>query len=222
MIQEAEEHPINFEIKIDFRDKKPVTEQIYAVLQHRIQEGLLLPGDRLPTVRQLASQLKINFNTVARAYRRLDHDGLITTRQGRGTFVLEAEIQEADESSVETGQDETSGTEATTLSPTTANFTAPETEAEAKTDPLARIAQLIFTEVQQAGVTISELVDYLQSQQEAPRKKFSREYKQRSWKKAPGKRISVHSPARSTASTEKKRFLHRAMKRTIRRASRHV
>lgn len=50
--------------------------------------GELKPGDQLPTVRVLAKKLKVNFNTVARAYRLLDSGGLISTQQGRGTYVL--------------------------------------------------------------------------------------------------------------------------------------
>jgi GntR family transcriptional regulator len=50
----------------------------------------LRPGDRLPTVRELASQLEVNFNTVARAYRLLDRAGVVSAQQGRGTFVLDA------------------------------------------------------------------------------------------------------------------------------------
>jgi GntR family transcriptional regulator len=49
----------------------------------------LKPGDQLPTVRQLALELRVNFNTVARAYRMLDEAGLISTQQGRGTYILE-------------------------------------------------------------------------------------------------------------------------------------
>jgi GntR family transcriptional regulator len=49
----------------------------------------LTPGDQLPTVRQLASELRVNFNTVARAYRMLDEAGLISTQQGRGTYILD-------------------------------------------------------------------------------------------------------------------------------------
>ena len=57
-------------------------------IQSLILREELLPGDQLPTVRQMAAELSINFNTVARAYRMLDQAGLITTQQGRGTYVL--------------------------------------------------------------------------------------------------------------------------------------
>jgi GntR family transcriptional regulator len=49
----------------------------------------LTPGEQLPTVRQLAADLRVNFNTVARAYRQLDEEGIISTQHGRGTFILE-------------------------------------------------------------------------------------------------------------------------------------
>jgi GntR family transcriptional regulator len=48
-----------------------------------------MPGDQLPTVRQLATDLRINFNTVARAYKLLDEAGAISTQHGRGTYILE-------------------------------------------------------------------------------------------------------------------------------------
>jgi GntR family transcriptional regulator len=56
---------------------------------HLVATGVLKPGDQLPTVRQLATDLRVNFNTVARAYRLLDEAGVISTQQGRGTYVLE-------------------------------------------------------------------------------------------------------------------------------------
>jgi GntR family transcriptional regulator len=49
----------------------------------------LKPGDQLPTVRALASELRVNFNTVARAYRILDEARIISTQQGRGTYITE-------------------------------------------------------------------------------------------------------------------------------------
>ncbi len=77
------------EISIDFRSDVPVTNQIVAQVQNQIANGLLRPGDQLPTVRALALDLRVNFNTVARAYRILDEAGIISTQQGRGTFILE-------------------------------------------------------------------------------------------------------------------------------------
>lgn len=77
------------QITLDFHKKRPLCDQIQDVLRERILAGLLLPGDQLPAVRELATRLAINFNTVARAYRQLDQEGWISTQQGRGTFVLD-------------------------------------------------------------------------------------------------------------------------------------
>lgn len=68
----------------------PLVSQLAFQLSARIRQGVLAPGDRLPTVRQLADQLGIHFNTVARAYRVLEADGLVTTQRGRGTYVRPA------------------------------------------------------------------------------------------------------------------------------------
>ena len=76
-------------IKVEFQSGIPLYEQILHQLQALIEEGVLTPGNQLPTTRQLAVKLGINFNTVARAYRLLDQEGLISTQPGRGTFVLD-------------------------------------------------------------------------------------------------------------------------------------
>ena len=76
-------------IQIDFRSGVPGYNQIADQIQHEIASGKLKPGDQLPTVRALASDLRINFNTVARAYRILDEMGIISTQHGRGTFIIE-------------------------------------------------------------------------------------------------------------------------------------
>jgi GntR family transcriptional regulator len=76
-------------ISLDFRSKQPIYMQIVEQVRQQIARGDLKPGDQLPTVRQLATDLRVNFNTVARAYRLLDESGLISTQQGRGTYVWE-------------------------------------------------------------------------------------------------------------------------------------
>ena len=76
-------------IEVEFESAIPLYEQIGQQLQALIEDGAILPGDQLPTTRQLAVKLGINFNTVARAYRLLDQEGLISTQPGRGTFVLD-------------------------------------------------------------------------------------------------------------------------------------
>ncbi len=82
-------------IQLDFRSDVPVTNQIVAQIQGLIANGTLKIGDQLPTVRALATELRINFNTVARAYRILDESGIISTQQGRGTYILEKPSLEA-------------------------------------------------------------------------------------------------------------------------------
>lgn len=76
-------------LNLDFRSDVPLTNQIVAQIQRQLASGVLKPGDQLPTVRALATTLRVNFNTVARAYRILDEAGIISTQQGRGTFILE-------------------------------------------------------------------------------------------------------------------------------------
>lgn len=75
-------------IKLDFRTGIPIYVQIIEQIKHLVETGVLRPGDQLPTVRQLAADLRVNFNTVARAYRLLDEAGIISTQHGRGTYIL--------------------------------------------------------------------------------------------------------------------------------------
>jgi len=76
-------------IQLDFRSRTPIYTQIVEQVQQQIVSGALKPGDQLPTVRALALELRVNFNTVARSYRLLDEAGIISTQQGRGTYILE-------------------------------------------------------------------------------------------------------------------------------------
>jgi GntR family transcriptional regulator len=78
------------QIQLDFRAGLPIYMQIVQQVSNLVAGGSLKPGDQLPTVRQLAAELRVNFNTVARAYRMLDESRLISTQQGRGTYILEA------------------------------------------------------------------------------------------------------------------------------------
>ncbi len=68
--------------------------QIARQVQGLVLSGELKVGDQLPTVRELATELRINFNTVARAYRTLDETRLISTQRGRGTYIWEAPTTE--------------------------------------------------------------------------------------------------------------------------------
>ena len=77
------------EIEIEFRSGIPLYEQIAHQVLKLIESGALSPGDQLPTTRELAVKLGVNFNTVARAYRLLDQGEIISTQHGRGTFILE-------------------------------------------------------------------------------------------------------------------------------------
>lgn len=77
------------QIKLDFRAGLSIYEQIVEQISQMVAMGELKPGDQLPTVRELAAELRVNFNTVARSYRLLDEAGLISTQQGRGTYILE-------------------------------------------------------------------------------------------------------------------------------------
>ena len=72
---------------IDSQSGVPFYRQIIEQVKYAISRSDLSPGDRLPTVRQLAVDLSINPNTVVRAYRQLEIEGVIETQQGSGTFV---------------------------------------------------------------------------------------------------------------------------------------
>lgn len=75
------------EFQIDSKSGVPFYRQIIEQIRFGIARGDLGPGDRLPTVRQLAVDLSVNPNTVIRAYRELEIEGVLDTQQGSGTFV---------------------------------------------------------------------------------------------------------------------------------------
>ena len=80
-------------ITINYRDPRPIYEQIQTELRRLMLTGLLPPGSRLPSVRELAGQLAINPNTIQRAYSQLETEGYVYTVSGRGTFVCEVREQ---------------------------------------------------------------------------------------------------------------------------------
>lgn len=82
---------------IDPRSPTPLYEQIAARVRMAIAAGDLSPGDTLPSMRQLARQLRVNPATVVQAYRDLATDGFVETRHGQGTFVLEVPHHVRDE-----------------------------------------------------------------------------------------------------------------------------
>jgi len=76
-------------LQIDNKSGVPYYRQIIEQIKFAVARGQLEPGDRLPTVRQLAVDLAVNPNTVVRAYRQLEIEGVVETQQGSGTFVGE-------------------------------------------------------------------------------------------------------------------------------------
>jgi GntR family transcriptional regulator len=84
-------------LQLDFHSGLPIYTQIANQIQSLLVNGILKPGDQLPTVRALAEELRVNFNTVARAYRLLDEARIISTQQGRGTYITEIPPPEVSE-----------------------------------------------------------------------------------------------------------------------------
>jgi GntR family transcriptional regulator len=74
-------------VSIDARDPTPIYAQLERGLRAAIATNRLRPGDQLPTVRQLAVDLRVNANTVARVYGELERAGVIETRRGVGSFI---------------------------------------------------------------------------------------------------------------------------------------
>jgi GntR family transcriptional regulator len=72
---------------VDPHSGVPIYLQLIAVVKRSVALGVLVPGEQLPTVKQLATTLTVNANTVARSYRELERDGVIETSPGRGSFV---------------------------------------------------------------------------------------------------------------------------------------
>jgi GntR family transcriptional regulator len=74
-------------VSIDAHDRTPIYTQLDRGLRAAIAAGRLQPGDQLPTVRQLAVDLQVNANTVARVYAELERAGVLETRRGVGSFI---------------------------------------------------------------------------------------------------------------------------------------
>jgi GntR family transcriptional regulator len=85
---------VTAKVKIDFRSDEPIYLQIASQIEVLVRNGDLDVGTQLPTVREMATELSINFNTVARAYRLLDEAKLISTQRGRGTYIWEKPTNE--------------------------------------------------------------------------------------------------------------------------------
>ncbi len=83
-------------ILLDYKDRRPIYEQVIERFQQMILCGALQPGDAMPSVRSLAMELSLNPNTIQRAYQELERNGYIYSIKGKGSFV--SEIQDAAES----------------------------------------------------------------------------------------------------------------------------
>ena len=77
-------------VTLNYRDARPIYTQIVDGFREQIAAGVLQPGDKLPSVRELAGSLTINPNTIQRAYRQLEMEGWIATVPGKGCFVCGA------------------------------------------------------------------------------------------------------------------------------------
>jgi GntR family transcriptional regulator len=75
-------------LRIDTKSGVPPYMQIAQQIRQALVAGLLVPGDQLPTVKEVVTQLAVNPNTVFKGYRELEHEGLVQGRPGAGTFVL--------------------------------------------------------------------------------------------------------------------------------------
>jgi GntR family transcriptional regulator len=77
-----------FEFRLEGHSRIPAYVQLAQQVRHALRLGVLTPGDQLPTVKEVVEKLLLSPNTVLKAYRELEHDGLISSRQGKGTFVV--------------------------------------------------------------------------------------------------------------------------------------
>ena len=82
-------------VRVDPEADRPLFDQLRIQIIHGIRDGRLSPGTRLPTVRELAGQIGLAVNTVARAYRELEAAGVLETRGRYGTFVARADPADA-------------------------------------------------------------------------------------------------------------------------------
>lgn len=76
-------------ISLNYRDARPIYEQVKDGLRRLVVTGAILPGDKLPSVRSLASSLAINPNTIQKAYEELEGEGYLYTVAGKGSFAAE-------------------------------------------------------------------------------------------------------------------------------------
>jgi GntR family transcriptional regulator len=79
-------------LQVDPKDPTPIYAQLERAIRVGIATARLQPGQQLPTVRQLAVELRVNANTVARVYLNLEREGVLQTKRGVGTFIAEAQV----------------------------------------------------------------------------------------------------------------------------------
>ncbi|MBE5906801.1 MAG: GntR family transcriptional regulator [Lachnospiraceae bacterium] len=82
-------------LSVNYRDSRPIYEQIADAIRQQIAKGVLLPDEKLPSVRELAAELSINPNTIQRAVRQLEQEGYLYTVAGRGTFVAKVNHEQS-------------------------------------------------------------------------------------------------------------------------------
>lgn len=80
-------------LHLDYRDSRPIHQQVRDGLRRLMLSGVLQPGDQLPSVRKLATELAINPNTIQRAYAELEAEGYVVSVTGKGSFVAEGDTQ---------------------------------------------------------------------------------------------------------------------------------
>lgn len=85
-----------FWVQISSGSNEPIYSQVVTQISRAIAQGLISPGDKLPAVRNLAAELVINPNTVARAYTVLEQQGLVTTKTGSGTYAADPRLRDKD------------------------------------------------------------------------------------------------------------------------------
>lgn len=78
---------------VDQRSSVPIYQQLIDGVKESVAKGILAHGDKLPSVRELATKITINPNTIAKAYQELEREGVIETLRGKGTYVAARELK---------------------------------------------------------------------------------------------------------------------------------
>ncbi|GAK01431.1 GntR family transcriptional regulator [Geomicrobium sp. JCM 19055] len=81
-------------INIDPSSKEPIYRQIVTAFKEQVARGVLEQNEKIPSVRELSSQIVVNPNTISKAYQELEREGIIITVRGRGTFIAEQVVKE--------------------------------------------------------------------------------------------------------------------------------